>query len=502
MVFTTLRFIIFMGIVFCLYYTVPKKAQWKLLLVASYVFYACASPLYVLFLVFTTGITFAGSRLIEKYRKRGKSILIGIAVILLGMVVVFKYASFLIKNVSALLGVFGCQVTSPTLRLILPLGLSFYVFQSLGYCIDVYREMVAAEKNFFRHALYVSYFPQLLQGPIGDYAQLSPQLFEEHSFSYKNAVFGLQRAAWGFFKKLVIANQISLVIDSVWTADTAYSGLLFWIFVLCLYSIQLYADFSGYMDIALGCSQMFGITLAENFETPYFSKSIAEFWRRWHITLGAWFKNYVFYPLLRSKSLSALRKKWRKTHPYLANTLPNVTALFIVWLLIGLWHGADWSYVVYGLFHGAFIIASVVFAPLYAAFNKRFPALETNRLYSLFRIVRTFLIVTFGYVIFRPANLRLTHAILQQMFSGLGISSLLHFGSPNFKELSAAFIGFIVLFCMDMYHIKPRTKSLREVISKQAVPVRWCIYLLFVCSILILGVYGKSELNQFAYFRF
>ncbi len=502
MVFTTLRFIIFMGIVFCLNYTLPKKIQWKLLLVASYIFYACASPLYLIFLLTTTFVTFFGSRLIEKYRNHSRLIITITSIIVIGMIVVFKYTTFLFQNISLLLGVFGIQANVPTFHLILPIGLSFYVFQSLGYCIDVYRETVIAEKNFFRYALYVSYFPQLLQGPIGDYSRLLPQLFEEHVFSYKDSVYGLQRASWGFFKKLVIANQISLVIDSVWLDSGDFSGFLFWFFVLCLYSIQLYADFSGYMDIAIGCSQMLGITLDENFETPYFSKSIAEFWRKWHITLGTWFKNYVFYPLLRSKALFAMRKKWRKTHPYLANSLPNIIALLIVWLLIGLWHGADWSYVFYGLFHGFFIITSVAFTPLYTSFNKRFPKLESNKVYSFFQIIRTFLIVTFGYVIFRPENLGITKGIVKGIITRVGFSSLMYFVASHFKELFVAFIGFIILFFVDIYHSKQRTKTIRELISDQKTIIRWVIYIIFICSILVFGVYGKSELNQFAYFRF
>ena len=201
---------------------------------------------------------------------------------------------------------------------ILPVGLSFYIFQSLGYCIDVYRGTARAERNFFKYALYVSFFPQILQGPIGDYNRLAPQLFAPHDFSYKEAVYGIERVAWGFFKKLVIANQISLILDGVWIGYFEYSGCAFWMMALVFYAIQLYADFSGYMDIANGCAQMLGIRMDENFCTPYFSRNIAEFWRNWHITLGAWFKNYVFYPVLRTGWCNQLRKNLKKiTHIWL-----------------------------------------------------------------------------------------------------------------------------------------------------------------------------------------
>lgn len=529
MVFTTLEFMIFMTAVFILYYAVPRNKQWCFLLLASYVFYAFASPLYLIFLFFTTAVTYLGSRVLDRnyinqdayLKKEGKDlskegkkayktrmqrkqreIIVSVTVILLLMLGVFKYANFAYRNFSSLLGIFGVKTNDTALNIILPVGLSFYIFQSLGYCIDVYREMVAAEYNFFRYALYVSFFPQLLQGPIGDYRRLAPQLFREHEFSYTNAKYGLQRVAWGFFKKLVIANHISLIIDGVWSSCESYNGFLFWMFVLILYSFQLYADFSGYMDIAVGCAQMLGITLDENFKNPYLSKSIAEFWRKWHITLGAWFKNYVFYPILRTDWCNGIRKKYKKTHPYISKTVPDVIALLIVWTLIGLWHGADWSYVVYGLFHGSFIILSVILEPVYIKIDERFPGRKTSKIYSLFQIARTFIIVTFGYAIFRPADLSVTGGILHQMFSGTGFHDLLYLGGYNFKEFIEIFIGMSALLFVDVWHYNSDGQMLRDRISKMSSFGRWLVYITLLLLIIIIGAYGKSELNQFAYFRF
>lgn len=529
MVFTTLRFIIFMAVIFVLYYIIPKKKQWWLLLAASYIFYACASPVYLIFLFITTLITFLGTRAIDsnlreqsdflqnegkelsreekksykkQMAKKRKMFITVVTVLLLLMVVVFKYATFIFNNVSGLLGLFGVSTDSVTLNIILPVGLSFYVFQSLGYCIDVYREMARAEHNFFKHALYVSFFPQLLQGPIGDYNKLAPQLFAGHEFSYKQSVYGLQRVAWGFFKKLVIANQIALVIDSVWTTYADYSGIVFWLFILILYAFQLYADFSGYMDIANGCAQMLGITLDENFETPYFSKNIAEFWRKWHITLGTWFRNYVFYSILRTDWCNGIRKKYKKKNPYISNTLPNVIALLIVWLLIGLWHGSDWCYVVYGLFHGSFIILSTAMAPVYNRFYNRFPKLQDNKLFALYQIVRTFMIVVFGYVIFRPADLSVTLSILRQMISGVGFREVYYFAALNMKQFIEILIGLMVLFIVEIYHYLPMEKSLREKIHGFSAWKRWSIYIVLLLLIIFMGAYGTSGLNQFAYFRF
>ena len=307
MVFTTPEFIVFFAAVFVAYWALPSRGRWGLLLAASWLFYAWASPYYLIFLGVTTVVTYLAAVGMDTKRISRKWGGVGAAVVTIGMLVVFKYLEFLFANVNWLMGAVGVHASLPAVKLLLPIGLSFYVFQSLGYCIDVQREIVSAERNFFKHALFVSYFPQILQGPIGDYGRLAPQLFEAKTFNYEQAVFGIQRVAWGFFKKVMVANIIADRINPVWSAVGDYPGLICWSAILVLYAIQLYADFSGYMDIACGCSQMLGVRLDENFQCPYFAKSVADFWRRWHITLGAWFKNYVFYPLLRGGLLSALR---------------------------------------------------------------------------------------------------------------------------------------------------------------------------------------------------
>ena len=418
MVFTTPEFIVFFAAVFVAYWALPSRGRWGLLLAASWLFYAWASPYYLIFLGVTTGVTYLAAVGMETKRIPRKWGGVGAAVVTIGMLVVFKYLEFLFANVNWLMGAVGVHASLPAVKLLLPIGLSFYVFQSLGYCIDVQREIVSAERNFFKRALFVSYFPQILQGPIGDYGRLAPQLFEKKTFDYEQAVYGIQRVAGGFFKKVMIANIIADRINPVWSAVGDYPGLICWSAILVLYAIQLYADFSGYMDIACGCSQMLGVRLDENFQCPYFAKSIADFWRRWHITLGAWFKNYVFYPLLRGGLLTKLRKRL-KGRRKLANTVPTVLALFVVWFLIGLWHGADWSYVAYGLFHGSFIILAVVLAPVTDRFHARCPALVNSKGYALFQMARTFAIVTIGYAIFKPANLATTGEILRQMFSAV-----------------------------------------------------------------------------------
>lgn len=529
MVFTTLKFVVFMVIVFFLYYAIPKNKQWWLLLIASYVFYGFASPVYLVFLLFTTVVTYVGSIAIDsnyekrdgyletvgeqltkqekkeykqQIQKKQKGIIAIVVVILLLMLGVFKYATFILENFTALLGIFGIKSNSFIVNIILPVGLSFYLFQSLGYCIDVYREVVPAERSFFKHALFVSYFPQLLQGPIGDYQRLAPQLFTEHSFIYKDIKFGLQRVTWGFLKKLVIANQISLIIDGVWSDYASYRGLIIWLFVAVLYAFQLYADFSGYMDIAVGCSQMLGITLDENFRVPYMSKNIAEYWRKWHITLGAWFRNYVFYSVLRTDAVDGIRKKNKKEHPYISNTIPTAIALLVVWTLIGLWHGADWSYVVHGLFHGSIIIVSTFLAPVYDKIDAKFPKMKTRKMYSVFQIARTFSIVVFGYLIFRPANLSVTAGILKSMVSGIGLYRAQNLIQTNDVAFFKIFIGLILLVLVDLWHYFNPDRQMRTEISRLRLVSRWTIYVMLLLLIVYFGAYGSPELNQFAYFVF
>lgn len=527
MVFTTVQFIAFFAAVFFAYYAIPQRYRWWLLLGASWFFYAFATPYYLIFLGLTTIVTYLAAigmdnnlcrqkawiaengKAVDREEKKTykahmahqrRLIVTGVVLILIGMLVAFKYLEFMFANVTWLCGVLGVGVTMPEAHWILPLGLSFYVFQSLGYCIDVEREMVPAERNFFKHALFVSYFPQILQGPIGDYGRLAPQLFGEHKFEYERTVFGLQRVAWGFFKKVMIANVIADRINPVWHNVGDYPGLICWMAILFLYSIQLYADFSGYMDIACGCSQMLGVRLDENFDCPYFSRTIAEFWRKWHITLGAWFKNYVFYPLLRSDTFTNLRKRF-KGNDYLSTTCPTLIALLIVWLLIGLWHGADWSYVLYGLFHGAFVMLAIALGPIYDKVYDKFPKIVGSRCYVLFQMARTFLIVMIGYSIFKPADLSVTAQIWKQFALPFPAGFIAQLHQVRFFLPNIILIGVALIFIVDLVHFRHGFGVIRVRVRKFSRTVRWLIYLLGLWVTVFYGLYG-SGFDQFEYFKF
>ena len=317
------QFAIFLIVLFPVYFFFPKKYkkyQWTVLLVASYVFYAFAGLTVMAFLAISTVSTWFGALMLGRanvrYKEQSKGlqaeekkalkqantkkkrvILLLICLLNFGILAVLKYANFFIENVNAIFG----KGTMAPLNLLLPLGISFYTFQSIGYVIDVYRDKYAPDKNILQYALFVSYFPQIIQGPIGRHNDLAHQLYEPHSFDYKRLTFGLQRMLWGFFKKLVIADRVGLWTSTVVSGYMNYEGFTVFLGVL-FYTVRIYADFSGGMDIICGVSEALGIELTENFRRPYFSRSVAEFWQRWHITLGSWMREYVFYPLAMSKT--------------------------------------------------------------------------------------------------------------------------------------------------------------------------------------------------------
>ena len=528
MPFTTLTFFTFFTVVFLAYYALPKKMQWMLLLCASLFFYAYISPYYLFLLLSIATITYAGALWIGKIKFRRDAILglnkgiftreqrkacregsdkvssrvVALVVVaLLAVLGAFKYLQFFLDNVFWLGGVIGCHVASPTLNIVLPVGLSFYVFQSMGYCIDVHRELVLPEKNFFKHVLFISYFPQIMQGPIGNYGRLAPQFFVGHKFNYEQSVYGLQRIAWGLFKKFMIANIIADRINPIWVSVGDYTGFICWSAILFLYAIQLYADFSGYMDIACGCSQMLGIRLDENFNCPYFSKTVAEFWRRWHMTLGVWFKDYLFYTVLRSDSSLRLRNRLSAFGKYLSSTLPTAFALAVVWLATGLWHGASWGYVAWGVYYGIFIILGIMLEPFYARIRSNCPRVCESKAYMLMQMARTFAIVMFGYAIFKPGDLSVTVQIFKQMFAAMDGGGIYQIQYTLHHSFIKVFAWIALIFVVDAIHYTRPNGTIRAWIRGLPSAVRWSIYLVGLWIMTFYGEYG-SGFDQFEYFKF
>lgn len=506
MIFTTLKFLVFFVAVFFVYYMVPKKLQWLVLLAASIYFYLCASVKYAIFVLMASLITYLGALILDKLEtkqstylkehketlskedkksyktkiEKKKKIVITLTILAtLSMLLVMKYTGFVLENISAIANVFHLNFTSPAWNFILPLGISFYTFMSIGYAIDVYRGEYPAEKNFLKYFLFVSYFPHILQGPMDKYNDLAEDLFAGKKFDYTQAVQGIYRIVIGVLKKMLVADKLAPVVGTVITNLDQYFGINIFLAIL-FYAIQLYADFSGYMDIAIGCSKMLGIRIAENFDAPYFSKSIAEYWRRWHISLGAWFRDYVYYPILRGNLAQNLRKHFKDKNKYLSNNLPTVFALAVLWILIGFWHGSTWAFILYGIYHGGIIILSTLLAPVYDKFYEKFPRLVKTKIYGAFQIIRTFCLVLGGYFLFCVGDLKPAMQMFSNMFKNNfdGVKILANMTQDSIVSVS---IGTIILIILDILTIKK--VDIYEKFRKVPFFLRWPIYCVrYVCS--------------------
>ncbi len=415
MSFTSWTFAVFLAVSVLVYWLLPGKFRWMWLLAASCLFYGWKEPLYLVYLLFAAGSTwlislgmdrvsrkqkahFSANELNKDEKKaykartaRKKKALMALCLLLnVGLLALIKYSGLLPGRDSLW-------------WLVMPLGISFYTFQTIGYVIDVYRETVDCQRNFFRYALYVSFFPQISQGPIGRYSVLAPQLFTPVSFDGSRVARGVMRMLWGFFKKLVIAGRLGIFVDAAYSDP--HGGLTMALATLG-YAFQLYADFAGYMDIIIGAGECFHIRLEENFQTPYLSRSIAEYWRRWHSTLGSWFRDYLYYPVLRSGWCGSLGKKLSKAgKKTLAKNLTTAIGLLCTWVLIGLWHGSTDNFLVHGLYHGTFVILAAVLGDFYGKVRTALKIREQSKAFHLFQVLRTFLIVNIGYVLFRSANM-------------------------------------------------------------------------------------------------
>lgn len=511
MSFVSNLFILFVIISVVLYYIVPRNHRWGVLLFISYVYYMLAGPQYVLYLLFSTAVTYVSAMLIgtevEKKRdksKNGKSkdrqkcFLVAGLVLNFGMLGVLKYMGFVFENINALFG-----TGLPGMRFLLPLGISFYTFQSSGYLLDVYWKRVRPEKNVLRYALFVSFFPQLLQGPIGRYSRLAQQLYTGHSFCLSRIRFGCERILWGYFKKLVLADWAAVFVDAVFLQPDTYQGLS--LLGVLFYSVQLYADFSGGMDVALGVAQLFGIELDENFKRPYFAVSLTDFWHRWHITLGTWMKDYVFYPLSLSQRMRRLgdacgRRLGKRT----GRKIPICIANLIVFFLVGIWHGAQWKFVAYGLYNGLIIAASGLLADTFKTWKKKVRVDEKNLLWKLFCILRTFVIVNISWFFDCTETVGDAFRMMGSALTKWEPSVLLSI--PAGREGTAFTPYALLIICggsllvLAVSLLQERGIRIRESIAKRPVFVEIGLYTLLLLSI---GFFGSSAaVRGFIYAQF
>lgn len=503
-----MEFLIFVGIAVIGYYLIPKRFQWIWLLIFSYIYYASSGIKILFFLLYTTITTYGTGRLLDRVnhkelprneaKSRKRRILIGCLLLNFGMLAVLKYTNFAIENVNA---IFHAGISFQ--KLILPLGISFYTFQSMGYIIDVYWEKYEAEKNPFRFALFVSFFPQLLQGPIGRFDRLARQLYEQHSFDLLKAQYALQLMLWGFFKKLVLADRAAVVVNQVFQNYTQYSGVTNIVAVL-MYSIQLYMDFSGGMDVVMGVAALFGVELDQNFKRPYFATSITDFWHRWHITLGTWMKDYIFYPVSLSKWMGKFGKWSKKAFgKKTGRVVPICVANIIVFLVVGIWHGAAWKYIAYGLYNGLIIAISSLLAPLYRKGFEKFHINPKSGAWHVVQILRTFLLVNISWYFDMAVSLSAAFAMMKSTVTGFSLAtltdgSLMMLGLDKLDYMILA-MGCLVVFLISF--LKERGIQIRESLGRKPLVIRWAVYGMLVFGIPMFG-YVMTTTGGFIYAQF
>lgn len=489
MLFNSVQFLIFFPIVTLIYFLFPKKYSYLWLLAASYYFYMCWNPKYALLMLTSTAITYASGLLIERASSvRGKRWCVAASFCAnLAILFFFKYFYFALDNVNALLQHFGFAVLQPKFDVVLPVGISFYTFQALSYTADVYRRRIPAERNFFRYALFVSFFPQLVAGPIERTENLLPQLQNPKPFDYLRARRGLVMMIWGLFLKLVIADRVSILVNQVFNNLQQYAGFEIALAVV-LFAVQIYCDFGGYSCIAVGAAEVLGYSLMENFHGPYFAVSVKDFWRRWHISLSTWFRDYLYIPLGGSR-----RGRVR--------TWLNV---MITFLASGLWHGAGWHFILWGGLHGVYQVVGSWTEPLRRRWRTALHLDSEHGAYRVFRALVTFVLVCFAWIFFRASSVSQALLAIRRTFMtwnpGVftdGTIFTLGLEAPDFW---AGLAAIVILFLVDALS---QRYDLRAMLENKSLFVRWPVYLLLIFTVLIFGIYGPQySAGAFIYFQF
>lgn len=525
MLFTSHNFIIFIILLFIIYYLIPKRYQWILLLIASYFFYFFAGFKYLFYILFTTVSTYLISRKLnslkekqegylkerkdsftreekKEYKARMKTRRFRWLLLCLflnfGILAVLKYTDFAISNINM---IFNQELSF--FQFVLPLGISFYTFQTMGYIIDIYRDKYPSERNIGKLALFISFFPQLIQGPISRFDDLKETMFLAHRFDPKNISFGITRILWGYFKKLVIADRLLIAVNTIIGDPGKYRGA-YVLLGMFFYAVELYSDFTGGIDITIGIAEVLGIRVKENFIRPYFSKSIVEYWRRWHISLGSWFKEYLFYPISVCKPMLNLSKASRSRFgENIGKRIPVYIATIVVWFTTGFWHGGSWNFIVWGLGNGVIILISQECGPLYKKFHDRCHV-EHTFYYRLFQVIRTFWLMSFLRTFDCYRDVSTTLRMYGSIFTDLNIREVI---SGGFMGLGLHLYDYTVLFLSVLtvltVSLIQRRGSVRAKLAAKPVLVRYTVYFILFFSILIFGAYGIGyDASQFIYSQF
>ncbi len=496
---TSAGFLCFYIGILVLYYIIPRKHQWKLLLLSSIIFFVCSSNIItILYPLAGISVTYFGARKIEKATevKRKKIILSLVVVIDLFFLVLLKYVNFGVYTYNAIAMRLGVEPSAllNTISLLMPLGLSFYTLSLLGYVYDVYYGIGKAEKNLGRFALFGCYFPTMVSGPIIRYRDMDKEFFKEHPLNYQNITFGVQRILWGFFKELVISERLAIPVNAIYQNYDSYGGMYI-VLATILFALQLYTNFSGAMDIIIGVSETFGVVLPENFNTPFFSKSMQEFWRRWHITLGGWLKDYLFYPTLRSPFFTNLPKRLKdRFGKKAAKQITTFSAMFILWFTVGLWHGGAWKYIIgSGILHWIYIVLGEALEPAWKKLRKLFHITKETKWFVPIQQIRTFLLVCSGFLFFNAASASSAIEMYKSIFTTwnpeiLWNGSLFELGLEKL-DVAIVVVSLVILYIVSLMKQKG---SVREWLKKRNIVIRWLILYGFIIYVVLLGNYGPG----------
>lgn len=494
MLFNSMHFMVFFPVVTVLYFMLPHKYRWFHLLLASCYFYMSFIPIYILILFITIVIDYFAGIWIEETKGRARKAILYLSIISTCMVLfIFKYFNFFNANMTALAAFLKWNYPVEMLNWILPVGLSFHTFQSLSYVVEVYRGKQKAERDFGIYSLYVMFFPQLVAGPIERPQNLLHQFYEEHRPEYSRITHGLKRMLWGFFKKVVIADNLAVLVNYVYN-DPGHHPPVVLALATVFFAFQIYCDFAGYSDIAIGSAEVLGFKLMNNFNRPYFAKSVPEFWKRWHISLSTWFKDYVYVPLGGNRV-----GKWRQVYN-----------LLITFMISGLWHGAAWTFVIWGGLNGIYVAVSGLTVKWRRRMSQVTGLARMPALHKAFQVGVVFTLICFSWIFFRAAAIGDAFLICDKIFTGIvqpwtfapnGLADITAAFSGNYYNTGShevmAVIFFILL--MELVHLLQRRSGLREMLLRKPVWVRWPAYYFLIFSILIFGEFNH---NQFIYFQF
>lgn len=508
---------IFLPLTILLYNLMPQKHRPKILLIASYIFFWSISKNLVIYIILATfcvhhfglwlgSIQEERNKLLKEaektakksirteYLKKQRKILLFGVLIHLGLLIVLKYTGFIAGNINSLFELLNIPLNITIPKFMMPIGISFYTLQAISYMMDVYHEKIKADKNLGRMALFMCFFPQIMEGPICRYSETAERLWSGNKVTYTNLRYGLLRISYGMIKKMIIADRLNEFIKEVFLNYQNYDGGMMAVGMV-LYTIQLYADFSGTMDMVIGSGEIFGIKLPENFKRPFFSKTISEFWTRWHITLGAFFRDYIFYPLSLSEPLKKLttfgRKKLGKHYgPLLASSV----ALFCVWFCNGLWHGAAWSYIFFGMYHFMLILFGKIIEPLVVKIHEKLHINKEHFIYKAFQIIRTIILVFIGELFFRAHGLQAGFAMFNKMITQFSFKSFADGTIFNLSMDRADFIviavSVVIVFIISI--LQEKNVNIREKILNKNIVIRWTIYYVIIFTIIIFGAYGMG----------